>query len=81
MKKIKPKIKLNHNIYIVVIDIHNIARDNDKLFVFAQVTILFSNFSEEDRALPDAVQYRREINEYNKRYSGVPRPVSSWIIK
>ena len=47
------------------------------MFVFSQVTILFSNFSEEDRVLPEAVQHRREINEYNRRYSGIPRPVSN----
>jgi len=41
-----------------------------------QVTILFPNFSEEDGQLPEALQHRREINEYNRRYSGVPRTVS-----
>lgn len=49
------------------------------LIICHQVTILFSNFSDEDRALPEAVQYRREINEYNRRYSGVPRPVSTEV--
>ena len=49
------------------------------LIIYHQVTILFSNFSDEDRALPEAVQYRREINEYNRRYSGVPRPVSTEV--
>ena len=47
-----------------------------ELFASEQVTILFSNFSDEDRALPEAVPYRRDLNEYNRRYSGVPRPVS-----
>lgn len=47
------------------------------ILVFSQVTILFSNFSEEDRALPEAVQHRHDMNEYNRRYSGIPRPVSN----
>lgn len=44
-----------------------------------QVTILFSNFSEEDRALPEAVQHRHDMNEYNRRYSGIPRPWMDYI--
>ncbi|XP_068725868.1 E3 ubiquitin-protein ligase RNF170-like isoform X1 [Montipora capricornis] len=44
-----------------------------------QVTILFPNFSDEDVALPEAVEYRREINEYNRRYSGVPRPIMDYL--
>ena len=45
-------------------------------FTYLQVTILFANFSADENLTDEGRQSARDINEYNRRYSGEPRPVS-----
>ncbi|XP_032230065.1 E3 ubiquitin-protein ligase RNF170 [Nematostella vectensis] len=40
-----------------------------------QVNLLFANFSSEESSSDDSHQWRGEINEYNRRFSGLPRSV------
>ena len=46
---------------------------------YLQVTILFANFSADENLTDEGRQSARDINEYNRRYSGEPRPVSGWV--
>ena len=43
-----------------------------------QVTMLLPNFTEAEasQATEDSTRIRAEINDYNRRFSGEPRPVS-----
>ena len=46
------------------------------LSINTQVTLLLPCFREVDQTTDDAQQVINEINEYNRRFSGEPRPVS-----
>ncbi|KAK3743498.1 hypothetical protein QZH41_020598, partial [Actinostola sp. cb2023] len=44
-----------------------------------KVTILFKNFSPEENTSDDSVQWKREIQAYNRRFSGLPRSVMDYL--
>ncbi|KXJ21914.1 E3 ubiquitin-protein ligase RNF170 [Exaiptasia diaphana] len=44
-----------------------------------KVTILFKNFSPEENESSESEQWKREILEYNRRFSGLPRSLMDYI--